>query len=711
MADGGGEDLGQAGFLDDVLVDTVRRTGASAGGVYLLDESTQVLGLVVICGVPTEVAVPWTRLPLAAPVPVAEAVREDRFVWVASHDDLARAYPRVAASLPYRLALSAAPLSGRAQGRGALLLLWPASHPPEASGRERAHIAAAARRIAHVLDDSPRPPTVPGQPRLVPLGGFRPRGTQNVQAAADYLERLPEGAVALDLEGRITYLTATAAGLLGRDGDHLRGTRPWQSLPWLDDPVVEDHYRTAVISRDPVAFTALRPPESWLRFHLYPDASGISVRITRAPAPDGGPGDALPRAAAPGGTTALPADRAQAGRLYQLMHLAAALTETVAVRDVVDLIGDMVLPAFGADGLVLSAADAGRLRITGHRGYDQEVIDRLDGLPLDTDVTPAGQVLVDGTPSFFASPEEMARRYPSAPKISDKQAWAFLPLIISGRPVGCCVLSYNHPRAFSADERAVLTSLAGVIAQSLDRARLYDAKHELAHGLQQALLPRSLPAVPGLGVAARYLPSSHGMDIGGDFYDLIRLDETTAAAVIGDVQGHNVAAAALMGQVRTAIHATAGASPSEVLTRTNRVLADLETDLLVSCLYAHLDLARRQVTLASAGHPPPLLHRPGHPPGIAPLDPAPLLGVDLDAPCPVTTLPFTPGTTLALYTDGLVEVPGTDLDLTTAGLAALLPDGADLDAVIDALLHRTWPQGRHTDDIAVLLLRSSAPAP
>ncbi|MFD0070685.1 GAF domain-containing SpoIIE family protein phosphatase, partial [Streptomyces sp. NPDC127574] len=138
------------------------------------------------------------------------------------------------------------------------------------------------------------------------------------------------------------------------------------------------------------------------------------------------------------------------------------------------------------------------------------------------------------------------------------------PLIVSGRPVGCCILSYDRPHDFGADERAVLTSLAGLIAQALDRARLYDATRDLAHGLQQALLPRSLPSLPGLECAARYLPASRGMDIGGDFYDVIRIDATTAAAVIGDVQGHNVAAAALMGQVRTAIHAAAGAPPDQV---------------------------------------------------------------------------------------------------------------------------------------------------
>ncbi|WP_149180405.1 SpoIIE family protein phosphatase [Streptomyces sp. TRM49041] len=704
---GSGEDSGDAGLLDEALADTVRRTGASAGGIFLLDESEQVLDLVVMCGVPAEVALPWRRTPLAAPVPVSEAAREDRLVWVGSQDDMARAYPRAAAGLPYRFALAAAPLPGRTRCRGALLLLWPASHPHEATRRERAHITSAARRIARVLDESASPPGVPDQPRSIPIGGSPTHGREPPHAAADYAERLPEGALALDLQGRITFLNAAAETMLGRGADRLLGTRPWQSLPWLDDPVVEDHYRTAVISRDPVAFTALRPPDNWLRFQLYPDASGISVRITRAPA---AARDEPPPATTRGRTASASAGPAQTGRLYQLVHLAAALTETVAVRDVVELIGDQVLPAFGADSLVLSAADAGRLKITGHRGYDPQVIDRLDGLPLDTGLTPAGQVLSDGIPSFFSSPEAMARRYPRAPRISDKQAWAFLPLIVSGRPVGCCVLSYNRPRTFSADERAVLTSLAGLIAQALDRARLYDAKHDLAHGLQQTLLPRSLPAVPGLQVAARYLPSSHGMDIGGDFYDLIRLDETAAAAVIGDVQGHNVAAAALMGQVRTAIHAAAGAPPDQVLARTDHVLADLETDLLVSCLYAHLDLARRQATLASAGHPPPLLHQPGRPPGVPTLDPAPMLGTDLGVSYPLTTLPLTPGTTLAFYTDGLIEVPGTDVDRTTADLAAHLAENSgqkNLDAVIDAILHRAWPNARHTDDIAILLLRTT----
>ncbi|MEH0467744.1 SpoIIE family protein phosphatase [Streptomyces sp. B21-097] len=691
------------GELDAEFAETVRRTGASIGALFLLGPDEQLLSLDLLCGAPAEFAAPWARVPVAAPAPVSVAVREDRMVWVGSQEQMARSYPRTAMVLPFPLALAAAPVSGRRR-RGSLLLIWPAGRPPYMTARERGNIASSCRRLARLLDDADvrgRGPDGRDGPRVV-VASDRSRGP--AAAAADFAERLPGGSCALDLEGRFTYLSSGACELLGCDAGLLLGTLPWQSLRWLDDPTYEDRYRAAVISREPVSFTACRPPGHWLDIHLYPDASGISARIL--PSGEQPPAAAKavrsPRAVAP----------ARAGRLYQLTHLAAALTEVVGVQDVIDLVADQIMPAFGAQGLVLSRADAGRLRITGHRGYARETIERLDGLPLDTDFTPAGRALGSGIPAFFADPEEMRRIYPEAPLVSGKQAWAFLPLIISGRPVGCCVLSYEQPHPFPAEERAVLTSLAGLVAQALDRAGLYDTKLELAHGLQQALLPRTLPRVAGLRVAARYVPATRGMDIGGDFYDLIRLGDTAAAAVIGDVQGHNVAAAALMGQVRTGVyaHATLGASPDQVLARTNRLLTDLAPDLFTSCLYAHLDLGRGRVTLAGAGHPPPLLRLPDG--ATAPVDlvPGPLLGIDPDAVFPVTEFPITTGMMLAFYTDGLVETPGVDLDDSIADLAGHLAtaDDRDLELLIDDLLRKGKAIGQRTDDIALLLLHHRA---
>ncbi|UFR00110.1 SpoIIE family protein phosphatase [Streptomyces sp. Go40/10] len=687
--------------LDEALVAAVRRTGATAGGLYLLDAQRKVLCLVVTGGLPAEYADPWTRIALASPAPVADAVREDRLVWIGSLEQLARCYPRAAATQPYHFCLAAAPVSGPGTCRGALLLLWPAGHSPGVSRRERARVTHAAHRIGGLLKASGEPPVIPEQPRLVHVHQLETRAPQ---AALGFAERLPGGSLALDTEGRIILVTSGAARLLDCDAASLLGRLPWQALSWLDDPAYGDKYRTALLSREPVFFHALRPPGTWLDFYLFPGPDGVSVRVVKTALADQPPTlmPARPRAA--GGTVAV-------SRLYQLMHLSAALTEAVGVRDVVDLVASEILPAFGAQGLVLSAAEAGRLKITGYRGYRPEAIECLDGLPLDTCITPAGQVLASGVPSFFADSAEMARSYPNAPKISDKQGWAFLPLIVSGRPVGCCILSYEQSHTFTADERAVLTSLAGLIAQAMDRARLYDATHQLAHDLQQALLPRSLPRIDGLDVAARYLPASHGMDIGGDFYDVIRLDHHTVAAVIGDVQGHSAAAAALMGQVRTAVHAhaTAGATPDQVLARTNQVLTDVEPDLLVSCLYAHIDLTGQHITFASAGHPPPLVRRPdGHTAPLA-VDPGPLLGIHAGALYPRTTVPLPANTLLALYTDGLVEVPGREIDDTTADLVDHLShtDVSDLGRLIDNLVHHSWPQGWHTDDIALLLLRTT----
>ncbi|WP_216588432.1 SpoIIE family protein phosphatase [Streptomyces brasiliscabiei] len=694
---GSGAEPGVVDPLGETLAAAVRRTGARSGGVYLLDPTEAVIGLVALCGIPVDAFAPWWRAPFAVRGPSQDAIRNERLVWVSSLDELARSYPRVAASIPYQVAFAVVPLKDVRHCRGALLLMWPPGRSPRLSRRERGHIADGARRIARVLDAAAHPPVIPDRPRFVRPHHADPR-PQSGLAAAQLVERLPLGAFGLDLGGCVTYMNAAAADLLGRPADQLLGTEPWRSLPWLDNIAYMDAYRTAVSSREPIALTVLRPPDRWLDLRLHTDDTGTSVLI--APDPTSRPAGTQPA------FTGTPTH----SRIHLLMALAAALTDTLGVQDVVDLVAERILPAFGAHGMIMSTADAGRIHIIGHRGYDPAVIELFDGLPTDADLTPAGRTLTTGTSSFFADRGELSRLYPRAPQITDKHAWAFLPLLSSGHPIGCLLLAYNEPHPFTAAERSLLTPLAGLIAQALDRARLYDAQHTLAHALQQTLLPHALPTVTGLDVAARYLPASHGMDIGGDFYDLIRLTDTTAAAVIGDVQGHDMTAAALMGQVRMAVHshATAGATPDQVLTRTDRDLADLHASRFVSCLYAHLDLANHQVTLASAGHPPPLLRHPDrrtHPVHICP---GPPLGIGIGSPAyPLTSLSLAPDTLLALYTDGLVENPGRDITRTITDLAEHLGEvgGLPLHQLVDSLVQHTPRTDRHTDDIALLLLR------
>ncbi|MFJ8108191.1 SpoIIE family protein phosphatase [Streptomyces sp. NPDC096132] len=691
-------------LLRPAVIEVARETGASVTAVYLLPPDEPVLRLAVLGGIPWDFARPWARVALETASPASDAVRERRLVWVGGPEELARRYPRLALVVPYHFTMAAASLTTGTDTWGGLVLQWPGSHPPQLSRRERDVVTDGCHRLALLLREAAvdgRAIRAGPEPLMLPAVRPRTAGAAEAQAAVDFAERIPGGCCSLDVDGRIAFVSTGGAELLGAGIADLLGAKPWEALFWLDDPVAEDSYRAAVLSREPMSFTALRPPDRWLSFRLDPDASGVSVHITPTPSAH----TRAPAVDPPRPHPESPATTGRAVTLYHLMHLAATLTEAVGVRDVVEQVADQLLPAFGAGALALMTAEEGRLRIIGYRGYTADLMHRFDAAPL-TSSTPAVRALTSGVPAFFAGFAELKRAYPPAVLQDGMSSWAFLPLITSGRPVGSLVLAYDQPHPFPPDERAVLTSTAGLIAQALDRARLYDTKHDLVHNLQAGLLPHTLPDVPGLEVAARYLPATRGMDIGGDFYDFIHLDPTTAAAAIGDVQGHNVDAAALMGQVRTAVHATAGAPPGEVLTRTNRLLTDLDPGLFTSCLYAHIDLAAHRVRLASAGHPPPLLRHPDGSADILPVPPGLLLGIDPDAHYPSAEIPLAPGSVLVLYTDGLVEAPGEDIGDAIDGLAHVLTrdHSVGMNALADTLVRHARRSAPRSDDIALLLI-------
>ncbi|MFI6444379.1 SpoIIE family protein phosphatase [Kitasatospora sp. NPDC050543] len=670
------------------------RLDARIGGLYLLSADGELLELVMTLGAARQFTRPWQHIGMTAPIPVVESVHSGQVVWVGGAEEMARRYPRVAVAMPYAFCLAAVPLVLRGTTYGAVFLLWPAAHPAELSSREREGLDALALSLAEVLAQEARA----GRPiRPAP----RPAVAEDRSAdpLATMAARLPEGVCGIDLDGRLAAVTPAAAELLGEPVERLLGMRPWAALSWLRDPVYEYHYRAAVIGGQPTSFVALRPPDRWLSFQLFPDGSGLTVRIAAAAPREGHPGT--------------PAERAvhtRPGALYHLLHLASALTEAITVQDVVSMISEQILPAFGGQAVAVLMAEGGRLRIAGHRGYPPGLVDQFDGTAL-TQSTPGVQASTNPVPAFFETREELERLYPDRHETQDEMAaWAYLPLVTSRRLIGTCVLAFAEPHHFDVEERAVLTSLGGLIAQALDRARLYDTKLVLAHGLQESLLPRALPSVPSLEISARYLPCTEGMDVGGDFYDLIRVGPDTVAVVIGDVQGHNVNAAALMGQVRTAVRAfaSADADPSTVLARTNRLLADLDTALLASCTYLCVDLGRREARLANAGHPVPLLYGPdGRARALEPPT-GMVLNVDPAAEYPQIRIDLPIGTTLVLYTDGLIDTPGADLDQALADLAATLArhGGDPLDRLADALIGQSGQAEHRTDDIALLLVRS-----
>ncbi|WP_369393940.1 SpoIIE family protein phosphatase [Streptomyces sp. CG1] len=688
--------------LSSALVSMMQEVRAHSGAVYLLRPEERVLEMTVHAGMPRAFAAPWERVGLSAPIPVADAARERRLVWVGGEEAMARCYPRIAVVLPYPFTLAALPVATERQVYGAVFVTWPGAHPSELSDGERDHLWAACDRLALRLERAAREdrPFALDAAEVVatPVAGVA--GTLGSVEAARMVSRLPYGLVSMDLHGRIAFVNTAAAELLGRPAAELLGTLPWASVPWLNDPMYEDRYRGALLSQQVTSFVALRPPGEWLSFRMYPSTTGLSMRITRARTVAG-----IAR-----GAPHADVSPSRLVTISQVLGFAGALTEAAGVQDVVQLVWDEVAAAVGSQAMVILGTQGGRLHVLGHRGYpDPHTVERFHGLPL-SERTPGTHVLNSGVPAFFDSQEERERLYPGRHATPDGfAAWAYLPLIASGRPVGTCVLAYAEPHVFPADERAVLTSLGGLIAQALERAQLYDAKHRLAHGLQQALLPHSLAPPPGIEAAARYLPATHGMEIGGDFYDLVPT-LPLAAAVIGDVQGHNVTAAGLMGQIRTGVRAytTVGQAPHEVMSSTNRLLIDLGTELFASCLYLRLDPARGRAVMARAGHPPPLLRRPDGRVRVLDLAGGPLLGIDAAAAYPTTEVSLTPGSVLVLYTDGLVEAPSIDIEDSLVGLGELLSEIGDqpLDKLADELVQHSAAARDRMDDVAVLLLRA-----
>ncbi|WP_181806509.1 ATP-binding SpoIIE family protein phosphatase, partial [Streptomyces shenzhenensis] len=282
---------------------------------------------------------------------------------------------------------------------------------------------------------------------------------------------------------------------------------------------------------------------------------------------------------------------------------------------------------------------------------------------------------------------------------------AVLPLPAGGRTAGACLIGWDTPHDFGPDERALLTASAGLAGEALMRAHAFDAEHELVAMLQRSLLPPRMPRLPGAEAVARYLPTTEGLEVGGDWYDVIPLTDNHVALVIGDVQGHNASAAALMGQMRTALRAYAaeGHTPDVVVSHANRLLVDMESDLFATCCYVDVDMESGTAWCVRAGHLPPVLRHPDGTTCITDAEGGPPLGVLGQTEFPMTQLSLRPGTLLALTTDGLVESPDADIDDGMERFARDLAgsDPADLGPVADVLLG-----GAHrADDVALLLMR------
>ncbi|MEU6507169.1 SpoIIE family protein phosphatase [Streptomyces sp. NPDC046942] len=565
-----------------------------------------------------------------------------------------------------------------------------------------------------------------------PVGGVvvDPGPGAFADGAADLL---PQGVFCLDRLGLVVYANEAAARLTGQERGRLLGRPVWEAMPWLTGPPYDDHLRGALLAPEPVHFHARRPAGAdrekpgegdWLAVSVHPGADLLTCTLVPASRMDAPVGPVAPvTPTGPAAETYLPGDAAgpSLAPAYRPIALAIALTDAVTARQVSAVVVQELLPAFGGGCLAIYVLQDRHLYLAWESGFPQGFLAPFEGTGLDAHL-PGVECLTTGRPLFFESMQQMAAAYPGMPLDAEEGARAFLPMIASGRPVGSCILGFDCRRSFSTEERTVLTALAGLIAHAMERAQRYDNEAALARGLQQALLPHRLSTHPRVETAGRYLPGTQGMDVGGDWYDVVEAGDGIAL-VIGDVQGHGVQAAATMGQLRSAVRAFAlgDRPPDEVLSGTNRLLIDLDPGQFASCCYLRLDPATGRALVARAGHPPPLLRCPDGRTRLLDIPGGVVLGVDPLARYPVAELVLEPDAILALYTDGLVERPGADIDdgiaalrlaLGRAGAAAGRRGGRSLAGVADRLTATARRAMDRPDDVALLLAaRRSAALP
>lgn len=698
-----------AQVLARAAVDAVSAVGGYAGGVYLRSGTEGLLLMAALTGLPGPLFRPWWRMQVNRPYPVAESFRSGQALYLPDAETAMARFPQLMAGLPFPFASLYEPVTAGRERFGVLMALREATPGVPVGPGDRRRLRGTADRLARELAEltaAGEPVVWEGDPVCVPP----PQPADGARAAT---ERLAQALLSVDRQGRIGFVNAAAEKLLGAGAGHLVGQIVWEALPWLGHPAYEDHFRSVFLSTAPVHFPARRgrhAPGDWLSVDLYPGPDGVTVTISAA----GKPGYAPASTVRPGvglGSPGLgsPADRASA--LYRPVALAIALTEAVTARQVSMVVTDELLPAFGGRQLAIYLLDERHLYLAWETGFPKGFLDRFDGVALDVRL-PGVETLTTGRPLFFESMEHLAAAYPGIPMDASVGARAFLPLIASGRPVGSCILGFDRPRGFSPEERTVLTALAGLIAQALERARRYDSEAALARGLQSALLPHRLPVRKHVDTVGRYLPGTAGMDVGGDWYDVIDAGRGLLALVIGDVQGHGVAAAATMGQLRSAVRAFAltESTPEQVVAGTNQLLIDLDPGQFASCCYVVLDPASGAARAVRAGHPQPLLRHPDGRTEVLDLAGGVVLGIDPEASYPVTELRLETGSVLALYTDGLVETPGIDIDLGVErlrlSLAAAAP--APLTETADRLIAEAGSAATRPDDIALLLASRTA---
>jgi PAS domain S-box-containing protein len=391
-------------------------------------------------------------------------------------------------------------------------------------------------------------------------------------------------------------------------------------------------------------------------------------------------------------------EQRQRQRLQQVRQLSAALAGAATVDRVAAIVADHDMPQVGADMTTLVVLAADRVRLSRY------TVGGVQETSLVSDDSPAGSAVREQQQQFITDERDGGT------------SWVAYPLIAPSGTIGAIEWRWRPARAID-EERTVLATAAGLCAVALERARLADIRQQLAAGFQRSLLPATLPGVPGLELAARYRTSVQEAHAGGDWYDAFTRPDGSVVLVVGDVVGHSASSAAIMSELRHSLRTTLFVlgEPAAALTQVDSMLTHVTAEPAVMATVAALcfdaDLTRCRYTLA--GHPPPLLVDPDGGVTRLPATRGSLVGAHLQLDYDSHETLVEPGALLALYTDGVIERRGEDVDhgisrlaTTVAAIDAREPLGVAADTIMRAM------DSGYNDDAALLLARRvRAPEP
>jgi serine phosphatase RsbU (regulator of sigma subunit)/anti-sigma regulatory factor (Ser/Thr protein kinase) len=403
-----------------------------------------------------------------------------------------------------------------------------------------------------------------------------------------------------------------------------------------------------------------------------------------------------------------------------LSEAGAAFAASLDLKDVLGAITESIVPEY-ADwcGVSLLRTD-GEIQLVAEAAVDDLLAQSLAALRVrvrPTLETPhgTGAVIRTGTSEFFPEvPEDVWRSMAENQGVPVEElmrlrirSGVVVPLPARGRTLGAVTLVRTRPEPYDELELRFAEDLAARAALAIENATLFSLERQVADVLQRSLLPRALPRIAGVRAAARYLPGASGMRVGGDWYDVIVLDEHRLALVVGDVMGRGVLAATVMGQLRAALRAYVieGHPPGRVLEQLDEFVDRSHPGQFTTCVFGIYDAGDSTLTVACAGHPAPLV--------VAPDGDASFL--DLEAGLPLgagsltgasraeSVIAIRPGSTVLFYTDGLVEGREQPVDEGMARLRQAATGWVDdPDRLCDRLLKAMNREGHHDDDTALL---------